>query len=286
MSTDSLPIELVIKVVKSAYGGVDGQTLASCVLVCKTWRAVSRPYIFECVKISSNERLIALEDLVEHDDAVGPYIRTLIVRPSVELATVPSPWVSKFAKRLPAKLTRLQAIKLICIFDLGDAFEHGLVNEFSKFTPVDRLIFDQCALNLTLVYPLAAALPRLRHLHLGIIMPIPYVLPNLPEQLHPLRLTSAGLDVGDIYPYGLRELVSEVQAPLRSITLGVLNVADADTLPSLAPLAAVINNDLMSTLQEERLLYTGPVPERVVLQKLQRDLPDIHARGVLSVERV
>lgn len=245
MSIDSLPVELVHKVIKFSYGGVDGQTVASCALVCQTWRAVSRPYVFDQVKISSDERLTAFEDLVERDDAVGPYIRTLIVRPSVDLATVPSPWVGRFAKRLPAKLTRLRAIELICIFDLGDAFENGLVNEFSRFVSADRLTLDQCALNLTLVYPLAAALPGLRHLHLGNIMPIPYVLPNPPEQLYPLQLTSAGLDVGGVYPYGLREVVSWIQgSPSRHTLRFVTLVARIGTTSSAGRILSELGHQL------------------------------------------
>ena len=81
-------------------------------------------------------------------------------------------------------------------------------------------------------------------------------------------------------------LLSEVAAPLRSITLGVLDAPDAHSLPDFAPIAAHISEALMSTLQEERVLYSGPVPERVVLAKLQRDLPVIHARGVLKVQHV
>ena len=81
------------------------------------------------------------------------------------------------------------------------------------------------------------------------------------------------------------ELVAEVAAPLRSLTLGVLAAPDAHSLPDFAPIAAHIPAALMHTLQEERLLYAGPVDERVVLAKLRRDMPAVHAHGVLKVER-
>ncbi|EKM52051.1 uncharacterized protein PHACADRAFT_150980 [Phanerochaete carnosa HHB-10118-sp] len=286
MSADALPVELVDKAIKFAYNDADALTLTSCALVCRIWGAVSRPYIFERVKIASDDRLTVLENLVERDANVGPFIRALIVQPSPVLTTVPSSWVGRLAKRLPSKLARLQAIRLICIFDLGEAFERGFVHEFATFATVDRLTIDKCALNLSLVYLLAAALPGLRHLHLGVIMPVLSVLTEPLAQLHPLRLTSVGLDVGSVYPYGLRDLVSEVRAPLRSITLGVLAAPDVHALPSFAPLAAHIGEALMRTLKEERVLYSGPVPESAILEKLQRELPVIHAMGVLKVERV
>ncbi|GJE91636.1 hypothetical protein PsYK624_077860 [Phanerochaete sordida] len=375
MSLESIPVEIVDKFVRFAYDTGGGATLASCALVCRTWRGVSRSYIFERVKVPSDHRLTALEDLVERDLDVGPLIRTLVVQPLPQLATTPSPWVSRLAKRLPAKLVRLHALEVRHLFDLGDLFEHGFVHDLATFTSVESLTLDQCALNLELVYPLAAAFPGLRHLSLGAIMPVPCVLPAPPPQLHPPHLTSLALDVGDVYPSGMRdaadwllrgpsretlraltlvarlgtlpaagalltalgpqltaldlelalqfpasieaemvrteislrpctalraltlrhhnplsravlELVSEVRTPLRSLTLGVLDVDGAAALPCFAPLAVCLSEALMRTLQEGRVLYRGPLPESAVLKKLREDLPLLHARGTLKVERL
>ena len=67
--------------------------------------------------------------------------------------------------------------------------------------------------------------------------------------------------------------------------LGVLVASDAHSLPDFSPIALHISEKLMRTLEEERLLYVGPVPEQVVLAKMRRDLPVVHARGVLKVQR-
>lgn len=375
MPTVKLPLELVEKAVKFAHGGVDGTTLASCASVCRSWRALSRPYIFERTEVSSSDRLAALEDLVEQDGDVGPLVRTLVVRPALELTTVPAPWFRKLAKKLPAKLERLQAIELACLFELGDAFDGDFVRELAAFASVSRLVVDQCGMHMSLVYALAAALPALRDLRLGVIMPAARITPRAPEQLHPLCLDAAALDVGDVYPRGLRDvvdwvlaspsretlrsltlvarlatapevgrvlrelgpqlaeldlkldiafpapleaeiirtdislehctalraltlrhhnplsdavaqLVAEVRAPLKRIALGVLVVPAAGALPDFLPLAAVLGGRLMDTLHEELLFYSSPVPESVVLAKLERDLPVICAKGVLKVHRV
>ena len=82
------------------------------------------------------------------------------------------------------------------------------------------------------------------------------------------------------------ELVSEVRAPLRRLALGVLDADDAAALPSFAPLAAHLGAEIMRTLQEGRVLYRGPLPASAVLRKLQEDLPALHARGALEVERL
>ena len=83
----------------------------------------------------------------------------------------------------------------------------------------------------------------------------------------------------------VRELVSEVPAPLRTLALGVVSAADAQALPDFGVLQAHIAARI-STLQEVLLLSSGPVPEQVVLAKLQRDLPVLHAKGVLKVIRL
>ena len=225
MSVDSLPAELVDQTVKLAYNGDDILTLTSCALVCSGWNAASRRYIFERVRVSSDDRLTALEDLVERDPEVGPYIRTLVVRPSMSvMAKTSSLWIGKLAKKLPAKLTCLQTIECVDLHELGDAFDGDFVHELEGFSSVERLTFDQSALHFSLLYALAAALPGLRHLSLGFLLPLPSMLIRDPEQLHTLQLTSVGLDVGSIYPYGLRDashwvLGSPSRHTLRSLTI-------------------------------------------------------------------
>ncbi|GJE89970.1 hypothetical protein PsYK624_060880 [Phanerochaete sordida] len=230
MPVEDLPAELLHVVVKFAYGGTDGRALACCALVCRNWRAAARPLVFERIKISSEDHLTSLEDLVENDSDVGPFVRTLTVRPTAEINPVPSPWLGKLAKKLPARLVRLHALEFICIFELGDAFEPGFLHELAGFATVGHLTVDKCGMHLALVYALAATLPSMRHFHVGEILPVPLVSPAAPSQLYPPRLTGLGLDVGDVYPHGMRDVAS-----------WVLGTPSRHTLRSLA-LVARLNN--------------------------------------------
>ena len=99
MSANALPIELVEKIIKLASGPSDGLTAASCALVCRLWRDASRPCVFERIKLTSDDRLSAFEELVARDGSIGPLVRTLVVQPFPQLATVPSLWIVRFAKR-------------------------------------------------------------------------------------------------------------------------------------------------------------------------------------------
>ena len=72
---------------------------------------------------------------------------------------------------------------------------------------------------------------------------------------------------------------------VRSITLGVLEAADAATLPDFAPLQRYLNPAWMESLEEERVLSAGPLADAIVLDKMRRDLPALHAHGTLKVVR-
>ena len=84
----------------------------------------------------------------------------------------------------------------------------------------------------------------------------------------------------------LLELLAEVPAPrVRRLTLGVLEAPSAAALPDFGPLQRNLNPAWMESLEEERVLYAGPLADAVVLDKMQRDLPALHAHGTLKVAR-
>ena len=201
MSTDAVPLELVVRIVDLAFDGTNTSTLKSCALVSSMWRAASRPKIFEEVKISSDARLGELEDLLDHDDGVGQFIRTLTVRPHKETIPTPLPWLATIGTRLSPRLTELRTVRFADVFDFGDSFTEEFVHTFSSFASVERLAFEECTINLAVPYCVAASLPCLRSLDLGFIMPL-QLLADLPQQLHPPSLAAARLDIGHIYPYG------------------------------------------------------------------------------------
>lgn len=82
------------------------------------------------------------------------------------------------------------------------------------------------------------------------------------------------------------ELLAEVPAPgVRSLSLGVLATNDEAALPDFAPLQRYIQPTWMDSLEEERILYSGTLAPGIVLEKLRRDLPELHAHGTLKVVR-
>ena len=82
------------------------------------------------------------------------------------------------------------------------------------------------------------------------------------------------------------ELLSEVPAPdLESLSLGVLAVNEEVTLPDFAQMQRHIKPTWMVSLKEERILYSGTLADDVLLHRLRRDLPVLHAHGTLKVVR-
>ena len=82
------------------------------------------------------------------------------------------------------------------------------------------------------------------------------------------------------------ELLGEVPAPdLQSLSLGVLTVNEEAALPDFGQVQQHIRPTWMNSLKEERILYSGTLADDVVLRKMRRDLPALHAHGTLKVAR-
>ena len=207
MSFVPLPNELVDDILKYISSASDTKTLRACSLVCHVWWYLSRPYIFHTVTITVHARLIELEDLLDRERAIGLYVRSLTIRPEVGPVSTPSPWLESIVVRLPGMLPNLRTIQLIKLYDFGDYITEGFIQGFTSFTSVVNLAFDNCSLSLPLVFAVASALPDLRHLRIGFIMPL-HLLPGtdtLPR-IHSPKLHSLHLDIGEMYPYGMQEI--------------------------------------------------------------------------------
>ncbi|THG93496.1 hypothetical protein EW026_g7755 [Hermanssonia centrifuga] len=369
-----LPFELVDKIIREASSNHSSATLRACALVCETWRAAARPYIFRKIKILDESQLATLETLIGTDPAVGVLIRELIIQPRTEQERTPSRWISRFPAVLPPHLNRLQTIQLVDLFDFGEYCNPDFFSAFSAFASVDQLILHHCALNLRLVYSCVSALPNIRHLHVGTMLPVPYILPDAPPQLHAPKLLSIKLNVGSMYPMALEEILewmlgssskdylrsaslttrivnatavgnfidelggllqhleldfvrfsaseieydimkadislakctalrslsfrgcnptlpaflaflSEINSPyIRKLSLWATSSgADRAILPDFRVLVEQLDSRHLRGLEEVCFTYRGPLQRAFVLEKLQRDLPNVDSRGILRL---
>ena len=263
MAANAVPVELVDKIVKSAYEVDDNTTIACCALVDSKWRAASRPYVFREVRLSTEARLDQLKALLDREADIGPLIRTLTLRPHQGPVGTPSPWpcpwLSAVGANLSPALSRLRAIKLIDVYDYGDAFNQEFVDGFASFTSVERLTIDQCALNLAVVRCVATALPALRLLDVGHIKPLPLLVEGL-EERHVPRLTSLRLDIGEIYPYGFRDMAQWVMnTPTRDTLHSATLVARMATAQAVGNFINDFGPQLVELDLQLELRYPAPV---------------------------
>ena len=79
--------------------------------------------------------------------------------------------------------------------------------------------------------------------------------------------------------------LSEISSPdIHTITLRVESEAEnAADLPDVSPLAEPLSSNAMRVLKVLRLAYVGYLDIQVAREKFERELPDVHARGILRV---
>lgn len=184
--------------------------LKSCALVSRSWRTACRPYILRHIKITNEDQLVAIEELITPDTTAGPLVRELLVAPHRQPVPEPSAWISRVPLLLPLRLPRLREIHLIQLYEFGDYMTPEFFHSFSTFSSVDTLIVNDCSLSLRMVYACASALPSLRHLHIGFLLPMPSVdqLWAPPPQIHDPHLHSIVLKIGNMYPGGLQDALA------------------------------------------------------------------------------
>lgn len=229
------PAELVDKVLECASDNVDTSTLKAGSLVSRQWRAISRPYIFRRVTISTETSLQNFVIFVSNDMAVARHVYVLIIRPQrLDGLIKPSPWIAMMPSKLPSMLGNLEAVELVQLYELGDNINVGFIEKFSKFTSVHTLTFRSCSIDVPLIQALVSALPILRTLIISSVSPLMSVTTtNIPHLRNP-RLVTMDLYFSPTYPDAMRSFLpwieaSETRETLRSFSV-TTRVQDGDSV--------------------------------------------------------
>ena len=196
-----LPVEIVNKVVSSAYNSTNGvATVKSTALVCRQWKAVSDPYLYRRVSIVSQASLRKLERFLKDNITIARYSRALIMRPQYEdNMYAPTAWVAGIAATLPSLAENLHTIEFDHLYELGDYFGTEFMTDFSKYTSVRILILKDCSVDLHVLFSLTSALPALRHLTCDSMTPLQGTGTQDLPRLHEPRLESLALNFPSVF---------------------------------------------------------------------------------------
>ncbi|KAL4246346.1 hypothetical protein ABKN59_009109 [Abortiporus biennis] len=162
----SLPFELVQTVI--GFVQHDIMTLKSSSLTSRFWNAASRAYILRQVTLSSEQQLVALEDLLEGDPDLARHIRKIRVFLSTRHSheSTQAPWIQHLALSFPSKLFNLSELEISGLYDDGRYCNAEFFKNLSQFTTVTKLTLEDNRLPLSVVLAFTSSFPNLQQLAL------------------------------------------------------------------------------------------------------------------------
>lgn len=163
MANSTFIEDLVHTLFNTIHDYEDISTVKTLSLVCREWRAISIPFIFRQINVSSELSLGRLASFLAQNPGIIPLIRILVVHPRDENSLMqPSAWVSQIPSRLSSLTDKLEQIKFVGLFEYGLYMGGNFATRLSEFTSVHTLALHDCWIDLAVMQGLIAALPSLR----------------------------------------------------------------------------------------------------------------------------
>ncbi|GJE89963.1 hypothetical protein PsYK624_060780 [Phanerochaete sordida] len=159
---DLFPPELVDMFLGYAVDDKDLPTLKAASLVCRSWWALSCPYIFRRVVVISESSLEGLAGFLEPDQGAHRYISTLAIHPRPTEPFGPAHWVDDVPAKLAAMGPRLRVLELVQLNEHDTHLGAGFVRGLAGFAAVDSLTLHECSMTPPLLRALLSAPPALR----------------------------------------------------------------------------------------------------------------------------
>ncbi|KAI0734333.1 hypothetical protein BC629DRAFT_1628093 [Irpex lacteus] len=188
----------------------------------------------KCTQISTGHHLAEFEALLLVDSSIGPLVRKLRIQPHLSGA-VPSAstWITGIPRILPSKLTELQHIELVNIYETGRNCPNSFFHAFLGFVSVERLTVRDVTMGVNLLYAFIASLPKLRHVSVGPMRPLLASVFPYPIQFLEPTFTSLSLSVGALAPFCLSRILGWLAqtvagSSLRSLSIDVHDGQIAD----------------------------------------------------------
>ena len=186
-----LPLELVDEIVHLSQA--DSATLKACSLVCSTWNAITRAYIFRRVQIRSEQRLDDFQHVVQASPEVGSRVREIVFTLQ-ETHRTTIRWAARIPRVLPELLPAVRTVRFQRLFDAAEYCDAPFFRQFHRFSTVRTLVLEDCALNMPTLEAFACALPRLeRFVVTGLLPLMVNVWPRPPHMARP-RFTALTFD--------------------------------------------------------------------------------------------
>ncbi|GJE89975.1 hypothetical protein PsYK624_060930 [Phanerochaete sordida] len=158
---DLFPPELVVKFFEHLHDDKDLPAVKVASLVCRSWRAISSPYVFRRVVVSSKGSLEGLAAFLESDLGIHRYARTLVICPRPGEVPASADWASDVPATLAALLPGLQAVELAQLNEHDTHLGTGFVRGLAAFAAVGTLTLRQCTMTPRLLHALVSAPPAL-----------------------------------------------------------------------------------------------------------------------------
>ncbi|KAF7790695.1 hypothetical protein EIP86_001651 [Pleurotus ostreatoroseus] len=197
-----LPIELVEQTLRAVIDGTDMATILSCTLVCKRWNAICRLYVFQHIKIVSEDRMNELKALLDSKPEIGPHIHELEIE-AAPLGTVPEPleWVANFPSVLSSHLTQVRTIEFIGLWEAGEILAGStFFHDLTEFKTVTKLTVRYSFVTLNILQAFACALPNLQDLQIGETFQPPIEFGDAPAGIYDPSLSSLHIHAGQRFP--------------------------------------------------------------------------------------
>ncbi|EKM52057.1 uncharacterized protein PHACADRAFT_150999 [Phanerochaete carnosa HHB-10118-sp] len=224
MANRHFPPELVNKVVGHVCDQADGATLKAASLVCLQWQAISRPYVFHRVVVTTQTGLESLEAFLQSNPDVTRHIRILVAHPKSAQVLDSAAWVTDVPSLLAPLLVNLQAIELIDLHEQDANLGVDFGPKLADFTTVHTLTLRACFMDPPLLYTVISALPALRSLVIAAVLTLHGGGgPNL-QQLRGPRLESLDMYFTPAYLDGMESVLpwlatTETVQSIRSLRL-------------------------------------------------------------------
>ncbi|KAF7795728.1 hypothetical protein EIP86_006893 [Pleurotus ostreatoroseus] len=224
---NTFPIELIERILKAIFDGCDIATLRCCALICSKWNAACRLYLFQRIKIESEERLNEFKALLESKPDVGYHVYELVIRPASGQLPEPVGWFAKFPFALSPHLARLRTIEFANLWE--DFVAADFMDELSKLTTVTQLVARDSFLSQSILEAFACAFPNLRDFCIGEL----YLLPPsswdpTPSRLYDPCLSSLCVDPGSKWPDIVSQFLSWAISTGSRTTLQSLSLMGAN----------------------------------------------------------
>ncbi|KAI0825505.1 hypothetical protein BC629DRAFT_3036 [Irpex lacteus] len=234
MAIVDLNSDVVDCVIGLIYQNDDFTTLTKCTQVCRLWHLLSRRFTLRTIQISTGRHLAEFEALLLVDSTIGPLVRKLRIQPYVSGALPSaSTWITGIPRILPSKLTELQHIELVNLYETGRNCPNSFFHAFLGFGSVERLTVRDVNIGVTLLYAFIASLPKLKHVSVGLMRPLLASVFPYPIQFTEPTFTSLNLSVGGLAPFCLSRILGWLAqtvagSSLRSLSIDVYDGQIAD----------------------------------------------------------